>query len=215
VKDNFNTLKDDQFGIYKDRGSKFIAYAFPMVSLVDFEMKLASIQKEHPKARHFCYAYNLGIDEAQHRYNDDGEPGGSAGLPIHNQLLSNDLYESGVIVVRYFGGKKLGVPGLINAYKESAKEAINAAGVVRKFILSVYRISFEYDQTGLIMRVINDTGIKIIENGYLDKPFIVFSVRRSEGEYIRTKLLGMLLNRELSDISGDEQIEGYTLEQLK
>jgi uncharacterized YigZ family protein len=215
LKDSYHTIKNEAVGIFKDRGSKFIAYAFPVEIIQDFESKLEEIRKEHPKARHFCYAYQLDIDGGLYRHNDDGEPGGSAGLPIYNQIISNNLFKTAVVVVRYFGGKKLGVPGLINAYKSATLDALKQTEVIKKYIKHSFKISFQYDQTGSVMRVLNDaTDLKIMENGYEEIPYIVFSIRRSQSENVKNRLIAILLKRDLDDIVGDEEVEGFRIEQI-
>src|SRR5262245_49830331 len=128
--DFYNTIEKTSAAEFKDRGSKFIAYTFPIAN--DFKEKLALIKKEHPKATHHCFAYRLGLDSNNFRVSDDGEPSGSAGRPILGQIDSKQLTNVLVIVVRYFGGTLLGVPGLINAYKNSAALALQVTPVVRK-----------------------------------------------------------------------------------
>lgn len=215
MKDSYHTIKNLHIGTFKDKGSKFIAYAFPVNQLHDFEQQMDEVKRDHPKARHFCYAYQLDIDGQLFRYNDDGEPGGTAGIPIYNQLKSKNLYKTAVIVVRYFGGRKLGVPGLINAYKQATMAALDECEVVVKYIETKFRITFQFDQTGSIMRILNETGnLIIMENGYEEIPYIVFSIRRSEAEHTRNKLLAILLKRDLSDIEGNEEIEGFSIEEL-
>lgn len=214
MKDKYPTITHEQVGLYRDRGSKFIAYAFPIEKIEDFDARSAVIRKDHPKARHFCFAYILGLEDSNFRYSDDGEPGGSAGLPIFNQLKSFGLLNCAVIVVRYFGGKKLGVPGLINAYKLSTKEALEQATIVVKYIEKTFKIRFGFDQTGPIMRVINSSKVTILENSYDNSPYIVFSIRKSQADRIRFRLLAILLNRELDDINGDEEVKGYSFEEI-
>ena len=212
MKDKFATLKDEQQGLYREKGSKFIAYAFPIENLESFESRMLEIRKEHPKARHFCYAYQLGINDDSFRYNDDGEPSGSAGVPIFNQLKSFELHKSAVIVVRYFGGKKLGVPGLINAYKQSTHEALDTAERIVRYIEDTIKIGYQFDQTGPVMRALNEMNVNIIENGYTQNPYIVCRLRRSLTRSLKLQVLARLLGRDLADIQGDEKVEGYYFE---
>ena len=130
--DEFKTIKSNSEGLFKDKGSKFYAYAFPIQNEEDVRFYLETVKAEHPKARHACYAYKLGIEETNFRANDDGEPSGSAGKPILNTITSFDLTDTFVVVIRYFGGTLLGVPGLINAYKEATKEALSIAEIESK-----------------------------------------------------------------------------------
>lgn len=122
--DVYNTIESISEGLFKDKGSKFIAYTFPSDSTERFQISLEKIKKEHIKARHFCYAYRIGIDGTLYRANDDGEPSGTAGKPILGQIDKYELTNIGIVVVRYFGGVKLGTSGLINAYRLAAKESI-------------------------------------------------------------------------------------------
>jgi uncharacterized YigZ family protein len=206
------TLTRSTSGLYRDRGSKFIAYAFPVTSIEAFEKEVEPIRKEHPKARHFCFAYILGPEKELFRYSDDGEPGGSAGLPIYNQLRSFELNYSAVVVVRYFGGKKLGVPGLIQAYKSSTLDAIQNNDIVRKYITDVYKIGYQYDMTGPVMRALNETELTIEENGFEKSPFVQVKIRKSLSEKLKIKLLALILKREETDITGEEELDGFYIE---
>ncbi|MFT7102698.1 MAG: putative YigZ family protein [Bacteroidia bacterium] len=148
------TISKSTEGLFKDRGSKFVSYAFPIHDVADVKPLLDVLRTEHPSSRHVCYAYQLGADGADYRANDDGEPGGSAGLPILNQIKSKDVSNVLVAVVRYFGGTKLGVSGLVNAYKEAAKEALENVKVVIRIPKSVVRIQFPHSSTGDVERLI-------------------------------------------------------------
>lgn len=139
---------------YKDRGSRFLAIAFPMETVEDFKIKLDEIKKDHPKAVHHCFAYRLGIDGNNYRANDDGEPSGSAGKPILGQIDSKGLTNIGVVVIRYFGGTLLGVPGLINAYKTSTVLALQMVPMIQKAILVKYQLEFDYLSMHEVMRII-------------------------------------------------------------
>ena len=152
--DFYNTIEKPSIAEFKDRGSKFIAYAFPIANVNEFKEKLAAVKKEHPKATHHCFAYRIGMDGNNFRVSDDGEPSGSAGRPIlgqiDNRLVTNVL----IIVVRYFGGTLLGVPGLINAYKTAASLALQVTPVVQKPILLNYRLQFDYTQMNEVMKIV-------------------------------------------------------------
>ncbi len=151
---HFNTIDRTGQAEYKDRGSRFLAIAFPMDTLEDFKIKLDEIKKEHPKAVHHCFAYRLGIDGNIYRANDDGEPAGSAGKSILGQIDSKGLKNAGVVVVRYFGGTLLGVPGLINAYKTSTILALQMVPIIQKPILIKYKLEFDYLSMHEVMRII-------------------------------------------------------------
>lgn len=152
--DYYSTVERPASAEYKDRGSKFIAYTFPVMSVNDFKDRLADIKKEHPKATHHCFAYRLGLDGLQFRVSDDGEPSGSAGRPILGQIDSKGLTNVLIIVVRYFGGTLLGVPGLINAYKTAAALALQVTPFVQRPVLVNYRLQFDYTQMNDVMKVV-------------------------------------------------------------
>jgi uncharacterized YigZ family protein len=142
----YSTLAGNTTAEFKDRGSKFLAYAYPIQSLQDVKDKLQLLKKEHPKAVHHCYAYRLGTDGTQYRANDDGEPSGSAGRPILGQIDSAGLVNVLVVIVRYFGGTLLGVPGLINAYKTATADALAGAPLIEKW---VEKVELQFDYPGM------------------------------------------------------------------
>jgi len=149
---------------YKDRGSRFLAIVFPMETVEHFKIKLDEIKKEHPKAVHNCFAYRLGIDGNIFRANDDGEPAGSAGKPILGQIDSKSLTNIGVVVVRYFGGTLLGVPGLINAYKTSTVLALQLVPIIQKPILVYYQLEFDYLSMHEVMRIIKKNEGEVLQS---------------------------------------------------
>lgn len=159
--DTYKTIDTASEGIFRDKGSKFIAYAYPFTDENNLKDILGEVKNAHPKARHHCYAYRLGMDRSVYRINDDGEPSGSAGRPILNTLLSSDLTNILVVVVRYFGGTLLGIPGLINAYKSATQETINNALIVQKHQKDIYNLQFEYLQMNDVMRLIKDENLDI------------------------------------------------------
>lgn len=156
IKENeyYNTIEVPGTAEFKDRGSKFIAYAYPIVDVNDFKEKLAALKKEHPKAVHHCFAYRLGLDGNTFRVSDDGEPSGTAGRPILGQIDSKQATNILIVVVRYFGGTLLGVPGLINAYKMVSSMVLQVTAVVPKPILISYRVQFDYTQMNDIMKLV-------------------------------------------------------------
>ena len=158
----YQTIDRQGFAEFKDRGSRFLAHAFPMSTPDDFKQQLQLLKKEHPKAVHHCFAYRLGLDGNQFRVSDDGEPSGSAGKPILGQIDSKGLTDVGVIVVRYFGGTLLGVPGLINAYKSSAAMALQMIPVVQKPIEIIYDVNFDYTIMNEVMMVVKQFNCSII-----------------------------------------------------
>jgi Uncharacterized conserved protein len=146
---------------YKDRGSKFIAYTFPIQSADDFKKQMEAIKKEHPKATHHCFAYRIGLDNNTYRVSDDGEPSGTAGKPILGQIDSKKLTNILVVVVRYFGGTLLGVPGLINAYKTAASLALQVTPVVQKSIEVNYTLQFDYTQMNEVMIIVKQLNCSV------------------------------------------------------
>jgi uncharacterized YigZ family protein len=149
----YYTIEKPSVEEFKDRGSKFIAYAYPIETADDFKKLLQNLKKEHPKAVHHCFAYRIGTDGNNFRASDDGEPSGTAGRPILGQIDSRSITNTGVIVVRYFGGTLLGVPGLINAYKTAATLALQVVPVIQKQVEVRYSIHFDYTQMNEVMMV--------------------------------------------------------------
>ena len=149
--------------VYKDKGSKFIGFAIPVVNEEEFKIALEKIKIAHPKATHHCYAYRLGISGENYRANDDGEPSGSAGLPIYNQLLAHDISDILMVVVRYYGGTKLGVAGLIKAYKETTKLALEEAIITTRVLQRKLFLVFQYAEQHLVFTLLNKFDAKIVE----------------------------------------------------
>ena len=158
----YKTIEQPATAEFKDRGSKFTAYAFPIESVEDFKKHLQLLKKEHPKAEHHCFAYRIGTDGNNFRVNDDGEPSGTAGKPILGQIDSKDLTNLAIIVVRYFGGSLLGVPGLINAYKTVASLVLQVTPLIPKQIEVKYIVHFDYTQMNEVMMVMKQCSCTII-----------------------------------------------------
>lgn len=182
--DTYKTIAAPSVGSYSEKRSKFLAYAFSVVTEAQVKERITEIQKKHNDARHHCYAYILGPNKDAYRMNDNGEPSGTAGRPIHGQLLSKDLTNTLVIVVRYFGGIKLGVSGLQNAYKIAAKEALEAATIIEKTIDEVYDVTFEYLQMNAVMQLMKDPYVTILQQQSDLNCTIRFSIRRREADRI-------------------------------
>lgn len=152
--DYYTTIETGATAEFRDRGSQFLGIAMPLSSIQEFKEQLALIKKEHPKATHHCFAYRIGLDGLQFRASDDGEPSGSAGRPILGQIDSRQLTDVLVVVVRYFGGTLLGVPGLINAYKSTAALALQVSRQVQKPVLVPYQLAFDYTQMNEVMKIV-------------------------------------------------------------
>ena len=171
--------------LFKDKGSKFFGYAFPVQSEDEVKARLDELRTQHPSARHFCYAYQLGAEKISFRVNDDGEPSNSAGMPIYGQIQSFQITNVLIVSVRYFGGTKLGVGGLINAYRSSARLAIEASQIVVKTIDVRFRISFPYDLMNKVMRIIKEKKIQIEDQILELNCTYVLSIRKKESDKVR------------------------------
>ncbi|MES2627810.1 MAG: YigZ family protein [Bacteroidota bacterium] len=182
-KADYKTVSGPSEGVYKEKGSKFIGLLYPLESETEVKKLIEPLRKAHPGACHFCYAYRLGFAGEQYRANDDGEPAGTAGKPILNQLLSAELTNVLLVVVRYFGGTKLGVSGLITAYKEAAIEAVNTAKIELKQVCDWYLIDFSYDQIGDINRLLKDRSAVLVDKNFDERCHyrIMVPIDRSAG----------------------------------
>jgi uncharacterized YigZ family protein len=186
--DTYRTIKAPSEGLYKDKGSKFLAFTYPIASESDAKPIVAKLKTEHPKANHHCWAMRLSPDRSVFKLNDDGEPSGTAGRPILNILLSRDLTNILVVVVRYFGGTLLGVPGLINAYKQATEDALNQAAIVEKTVNDIYSIFFNYLQMNDIMRLVKEEDISIMHQQFDNDCTLQISVRKMQVNAVLTKL---------------------------
>ncbi|RYF78645.1 MAG: YigZ family protein [Cytophagaceae bacterium] len=179
VDDTFRTLASPTVGEFRDRGSKFLAFAYPISSEADTRTYLDALRTQHPKAVHHCYAYRLGLDRNNYRANDDGEPSGSAGRPILNALYSRDLTNVLVVVVRYFGGTLLGVPGLINAYKTATMAALDDAEVTEKTVNEIYQVRYPFEQMNDVMRLVKEQQLTVLKQDYDTACILDIEVRKS------------------------------------
>lgn len=180
IKDTYQILSSPSEGEYKEKGSKFLAYAYPVRSIEEVAYYQAEVKDMHPKARHFCYAYRIGIEGEIYRTNDDGEPSGTAGKPIYGQFLSHDISDVLIIVVRYFGGTKLGASGLIHAYKTAAHEALEIGKKVDRVLSDLYRLTFDYGEMGHVLNVTKSLNLNITNKTFEAIPFIDIEVSRSK-----------------------------------
>lgn len=184
-KDTYKTIETiPEPVLFKDKNSKFIGYAFPVLSEENIKEHLEQLKKEHHAARHWCYAYQLGTETIAYRANDDGEPSNSAGMPIYGQIQSFDVTNILIVVVRYFGGVKLGVGGLINAYRTSAQMVLENSAIIEKTINIDYLISFDYKNMNTVMRVIKEKQLKIINQKLEMSCEIIITVRKNEAESV-------------------------------
>lgn len=176
--DTYKTIKKPSEGIFRDKGSKFVAYAYPFRDELFLKQIITDLKIQHPKARHHCWAYRLTSDRSVFRVNDDGEPSGTAGRPILNVLLANDLTNVLVVVVRYFGGTLLGVPGLIHAYKSVTQHALDSTDIVEQTVNDVYQVEFDYLHMNDVMRVIKQENATILSQHYDNSCVIRLEVRQ-------------------------------------
>ena len=180
--DHFKTISGNSEGEFRDRGSRFIGYAYHVASEPEIKELIHQAKKIHPKANHHCYAFRLGPGGNIFRFSDDREPSGSAGKPIYGVLLSNDLTDILIIVVRYFGGTLLGVPGLINAYREAAAQAVANGSIITLPVTVRYRICFEYELMSHVMTMIKQSNAEIISQEMNENCKLTLSVLKSASE---------------------------------
>lgn len=185
MKDTYKTItKPSQEVLFKDKNSKFYGYAFPVTTEDEVKEHIEALKKQHYQARHWCYAYQLGKTYDRYRANDDGEPSNSAGAPIYGQLQSFDVTNVLVVVVRYFGGVKLGVSGLINAYRTGAQLALESARIVKRTIDVSFEIRFEYPLMNVAQRIIKERDVTIIEQNLALDCHYVLSIRQKEAQKV-------------------------------
>ena len=181
-KDTYKEITKDSVGYYKEKGSRFVGYCYTVKTEKEVKQKIETIKKKEKSADHFCFAYSLNYDKSNCKFYDDGEPSYTAGKPILGQIKSHDLTNVLIIVVRYFGGTKLGIPGLIRSYKNTAINAINNTEIVTKNIQEEYELLFKYSYLGEVMKQIKKWGLVILENNFnLDcKIKILVSKKKSD-----------------------------------
>ncbi|MEJ6673995.1 MAG: IMPACT family protein [Flavobacteriales bacterium] len=187
MEDVYKTIKaPSKETLFKEKGSKFFGYAFPVASEDAVKETLEILRKKHHTARHFCYAYQLGIEKIRFRANDDGEPNNSAGMPIYGQIQAFEVTNILIVSVRYFGGTKLGVGGLMSAYKLSAKMALDASVILEKTINMMYTLTFNYDLMNSVMRIIKERNIDIVDQKLEIDCQYTIAVRKNDAEIIFT-----------------------------
>ncbi len=185
MNDTYRTIsKPIEAVLFKDKNSKFFGYAFPVQDEDAVKLQIEHLKKEHHSARHWCYAYQIGTSEIKYRTNDDGEPNNSAGIPIYGQIQSFELTNVLIVVVRYFGGTKLGVSGLINAYKTTAQLALENAKIEEKTVNVIMEVHFEYINMNTVMRIIKEHQLNILKQDFKLNCKLQFEVRLSESETI-------------------------------
>jgi len=187
--DTYKTIAHPSSEVFfKDRGSKFLGYAYPLQCEDQVKEIVDRLKKDHHKARHWCFAWQIGTESVQFRVNDDGEPNNSAGQPIYGQILSKEITNVLVVVVRYFGGTKLGVGGLVNAYRTAAQLALESSQIITKTIDSHYKLLFDYPMMNKVMRIIKENNITIVSQKMALKCEFEISIRKKEVLKIKTAL---------------------------
>ncbi|QDH79966.1 YigZ family protein [Echinicola soli] len=188
MEDTFLTLKDSSEGLYKEKGSKFLAFAYPVQDEDEIKERLEALKKKYYDARHHCYAYMLGRDQSLFRANDDGEPNHSAGDPILGQIRSHEISDVLIVVIRYFGGTKLGVGGLITAYKTAAAEAIASNEIITAVVTKKIRFRFDYLDMNDVMRLIKDYDLEIIKQDFDNTCSMTLRIREKLWEEVTARL---------------------------
>ena len=186
--DEYKTITKRSEGLFKEKGSKFISLAFPVKNEEQIKKTLEAVRKEYHDARHHCYAYKLGHEGDVYRVNDDGEPSGTAGKPIYGQILSRELTDVLIIVIRYFGGTKLGVSGLITAYKTAAKDALDKSSIISRTVDDCFELNFEYPLMNEVMRMLKEYNLKPIKQEFEMACKIIFRVRKSKSLELQEKI---------------------------
>lgn len=211
VKDLYQTIASPSTGEFRDRGSRFLAYAFPAYSEEECAAHLSEVKKEHSKARHHCYAYRLGMDSNNFRANDDGEPSGTAGRPILGQIDSFGLTNMFVVVVRYFGGTLLGTSGLINAYKLSAADALENATIVEKIVEDIYTLKFDYALMSKVMNAIKQQELEMVKQDFGHTAAVSIAIRLTDVEKAIKRIKATVAEVYLAEVEGLEEIEGLEI----
>ena len=215
MQDTFKTLTGESYGEFRDRGSKFHAFAAPVYTQDEWQAFLEKVKKQHPKARHFCYAYRMGMDRNDFRANDDGEPSGTAGRPILGQIDSFEMTNVFVVVVRYFGGTLLGTSGLINAYKKSTIAAFEAGNIIEKVVCDTFRVNFDYAIMSNVMNAQKKLNIEVAATNFNENPSIDLRIRKSEVESTLLNFKARVAQVPIEMAAIMESVEGMEIVLLK
>ena len=214
MSDQYKTIEINALGEFRDRGSKFLAYAYPFRDENLLAEILLALRKEHPKACHWCYAYRIGLDKNNFRANDDGEPGGTAGKPILGQLDSFEITNTLIVVVRYFGGTLLGTSGLMEAYRAAAKDALQNASIIQKQLCSVYQFTFDYSLMADVMNAVKKLNIEILTKDFSDIAKIEIAIPTSNTESKLLTIKALILKVTEDEASKISEIGGLKIQYL-
>jgi len=212
VKDTYQTIAQPSSGEFKDRGSKFLAFAFPAYSNEECQGRIEEVRKAHPKARHHYYAFRLGLDGNSFRANDNGEPSGTAGRPILGQIDRFGLTNIIVVVVRYFGGTLLGTSGLMHAYKTSAADALEKAPIIEKTVQAIYRLTFDYALMSEVMNAVKKLELEMVRQDFGTVGILEVAIRQGSLDEILNRLKALIAKISLEEAAPLEEIKGLTLE---
>jgi len=209
--DLYYTIGEASEGIFKDRGSKFLAFAFPIKQEEDLQKKLETLRKAHPKACHFCYAYRIGSEGLRFRANDDGEPSGTAGKPILGQIDRFKVTNLAVVVLRYFGGTLLGTSGLIQAYRGAAADALEQATIVEKQIEQLVRLEFPYTLMNDLLNAVKKLNLTVYEQHYEEQGRITIGIPFSQTDAVLLRLKSMAGKLHLEEVEMGKAVEGLNI----
>lgn len=212
--DTYQTLAEESTFYLKEKGSKFYGYAFPIQSIADFENRLERVKKEHHKASHHCFAYRIGDQNLLYRSSDDGEPSGTAGVPILGQIDSFGLTDLAIIVVRYFGGTKLGASGLIKTYRLTAKEALNHASIIQKIRFHSYLLKFDYIHLNKIMAFLKEKHLEISQQELAHAAQIIIALPQSKSNELIIELKSILAEDFIENLDFDYPVNGFIVERV-
>lgn len=212
--DTYHTITTPTEGFFKDRGSRFLAYAAPAESEEEIKAHLADIRQQHPKSRHHCYAYRLGHTGDLFRANDDGEPSGTAGRPILGQIDKLELTNVTIVVVRYFGGTLLGTSGLINAYRTAAAEALAQAEIVERIVCDHFLLTYHYAHTSSVMNAIKRLDFEMVSQDFGNEAKVTVAIRQRDAETKVRQLKASVAGVYLEEVDELERIDGFQIEKL-
>jgi uncharacterized YigZ family protein len=208
----YKTIIGETIGEFRDRGSKFLAYAYPIKTESEVAPLVENLRKAHPKARHWCFAWRIGLDKNFYRANDDGEPSGTAGRPILGQIDSAELTNVLIVVVRYFGGTLLGTSGLIQAYKESAADALIQADKVEKTVCDVYKFTFDYAQMSDVMNALKKMEIEVLQKDFGENGVIEIAIPIDKIDETILQFKALVLKKTLEEAALFDELEGVSWE---
>lgn len=209
MNDTYKTIVQESIGEYKERGSKFLAYAAPVYNKEEWQVYLEKIKKQHPKAQHHCFAFRVGVRGEIYRTNDDGEPSGTAGRPILGQIDSLGLTNIFIVVVRYFGGTLLGVSGLIQAYREATAAALRQATIIERVVEDIVTLTFDYAKMSDVMNALKTLHIEILQQDFSDNARLIIAIRQSETDDMLLRLRAAVGKLHLEEAQIIKQIDGF------